>query len=214
MHAAGGGLLHRVLVWRHPGVSYPQVTLKDGRVVSSWSEEWLLECLERYLATPRLTEGERIGMARQALRAGGKGTKRFFDDENIEDVIGATGEAEFAKVFKLKVDETPRPGGDNGIDFVVDVGNKRLTIDVKTARNPLYLLVKVKDARRCADLLVLAKYHRDKSITFLGWQDKATIVKQPTRDFGYGIVSHYIPAHQLRRLSELREVLAGCVQVW
>lgn len=139
-----------------------------------------------------------IGERRQAAHP--NGTRRFFEDPNTEDRIGAAGELAFGKLVGVDVDARTLPSGDGGVDFVV---SWYVTIDVKTARVPAYLLVKEADIDRPVDIYVLARYIDDETVEFLGWQTRSVMKRQPVRDFGYGIRSHYMAQEHLRPMSEL-----------
>ena len=141
-----------------------------------------------------------LGKARQAIHKG-HSTPRFFDDENTEDIIGAYGEVAFSKLTGIPVDEELRPNGDNGRDFEVPLNFRT---DVKTARKPFNLLVKVDEIDGPVDIYVLGKFSDEtKEVEFIGWQWKSVMKIQPSKDFGYGIVSHYMSANKLRPMSEL-----------
>ena len=141
-----------------------------------------------------------LGKARQAIHKG-HSTPRFFDDENTEDIIGAYGEVAFSQLVGFPVDSELRPDGDNGRDFEVPL---MFRIDVKTARKPFNLLVKVKEIDRPVDIYILSKFSDEtKEIEFIGWQWRSVMKQQPTKDFGYGIVNHYMSANKLRPMSEL-----------
>ena len=143
---------------------------------------------------------ETLGKARQAIHKG-HSTPRFYDDKNTEDIIGAYGEIAFGELTGCPVDATLRPDGDYGKDFEVTL---KFTVDVKTARKPFNLLVKVNEIEKPVDIYVLGKFCEDtKRVTFLGWQWRSVMKKQPTKDFGYGIVNHYMSANELKPMDEL-----------
>jgi len=115
------------------------------------------------------------------------------------DYVGVAGEIAFAREFGLEVDTTARPEGDGGVDFTLSNG---LTVDVKTYRKPYHLLREVNKPH--ADILVLAGFSDSTGEAHLiGWEWDSEMVKCPTRDFGYGIVSHCKAAGELREISEL-----------
>lgn len=118
--------------------------------------------------------------------------------------VGLAGEFEFGKFSGLMPDLERRPGGDNGIDFVLPVA---LTVDVKTARNPRNLLHE--QGKSFADIYVLAEYDDDtKTARLLGWAWGTTLRKTTPKDVGgYGVISHYIPRERLRPMSELKSVI-------
>lgn len=110
--------------------------------------------------------------------------------------IGLAGEYAFAKKYDLPIDLTTRVGGDGGCDFRVNFG----TIDVKTARKALYLLVEVGRVR--ADIYVLAQFNND-SVTFMGWELGEEMEKCPAKDFGAGYDAHYKMAGELKSMEDL-----------
>lgn len=126
------------------------------------------------------------------------------------DLIGAMGEIAFAKAFGFEVDMTPRPDGDNGVDFVFWRKGKRKTIDVKTASKPVYLLVTRDAMRNSADILVLGAYDRGE-VTFLGWETKGIMATMPVADFGLGPdkPSHFRLASELRTMGQFCNYLGG-----
>ena len=120
------------------------------------------------------------------------------------EYIGLKGEAQFAEEFGLEIDETLRPGGDSGTDFPTMFGR----IDVKTARKAYNLLVE--EDKVNADIYVLAMY-RDytDNVTLLGWAFKEEVLDAPKRDFGYGIINHYIPKDNLHPIESLKAIIVG-----
>ena len=58
------------------------------------------------------------------------------------------------------------------------------------------------------DVETIAKYIDDTdTVELLGWEYKKEILKAPTRDFGYGIVNHYIPKNNLKSIESLKNLL-------
>jgi hypothetical protein len=131
---------------------------------------------------------------RQALHSGHASSRPLSEDY---ERVGLDGEAEFARTYHLPLDLERRPGGDKGIDFVVPL---RFTVDVKTARKADYLICE--QGKVCADIYVLAEYVDSKAAVLLGWEWGATLARAPVRDFGYGIISHYIPRCALKKMPE------------
>lgn len=112
--------------------------------------------------------------------------------------IGLAGEVAFGMFSGLCPDFSDRPGGDRGVDFVSSL---RYTVDVKTARRANNLLHEA-GKPIAADIYVLAEYDEGKA-ELVGWEWGRNLAKAPTRDFGHGVVSHYIPREKLRPMSEL-----------
>lgn len=118
--------------------------------------------------------------------------------DGYEDV-GVTGEFAFGAFCGLMPDVTARPAGDKGIDFRVLL---RFSVDVKTARRPGHLIHEA--GKPFADIFVLARYDDDtQQAELLGWEWGAKLKLAPIKDFGYGVLSHYIPAGNLRPMAEL-----------
>lgn len=114
--------------------------------------------------------------------------------------IGLMGEVEFAKATGFMLDLERKPGGDSGFDFVVPLDFK---IDVKTAEKAFNLIHEAGKPFR-ADIYVLAKYDPlAKTTTLIGWEFGTVLKAAPTKDFGHGIINHYIPASKLRSMESL-----------
>ena len=117
------------------------------------------------------------------------------------DFVGLAGEAEFMRIFRQPMDTDRKPGGDSKIDFTVPL---KFTVDVKTARKALNLIVEVGEVE--ADIYVLASFSdKDQTAELLGWEWGKILKKAPSKDFGYGIINHYIPRENLRPIDELIE---------
>ena len=113
------------------------------------------------------------------------------------NVVGISGEAAFAEDFSLEVDKSIKPSGDNGIDFLLPL---YFTVDVKTAKKAYNLLLE--EGKVLSDIYVLADYNEGD--TFLvGWEWGKILKQAPTKDFGYGVINHYISAEELRPMREL-----------
>lgn len=115
------------------------------------------------------------------------------------ELVGLIGEAEFARVFKLPLDLNRRPNGDGRVDFIVPF---RITVDVKTARKANNLIEE--QGKVSCDIYVLAEYFdEDKRADLLGWEKGEVLARAPVRDFGKGILNHYIPRERLRPIPDL-----------
>ena len=85
----------------------------------------------------------------------------------------------------------------NGIDFLLPL---YFTIDVKTAKKAYNLLLE--EGKVLSDIYVLADYNGGD--TFLvGWEWGKILKQAPTKDFGYGVINHYIASEELRPMREL-----------
>jgi len=119
------------------------------------------------------------------------------------EYIGLVGEKTLADYLGLQIDTVLRPTGDGGVDLVC--GHFRL--DVKTARKPYNLIVERGKAFPNT-IYVLAKYYDDGDrATLIGWEFGEAVRSAPCKDFGYGIINHYIPAGDLRPMPELLQTL-------
>src|SRR5437867_3288918 len=118
------------------------------------------------------------------------------------ELVGLRGEERLADVFGGSVDMTRRPGGDNGFDQVVWLVAP-YKVDVKTARNAFNLIVEVGkvDPRT---IYVLAEYDDEfDTAQLVGWEWGSVLLRAPTKDFGCGVLDHYIPRARLREIGEL-----------
>ena len=114
------------------------------------------------------------------------------------NLIGVCGEDAFAREFNLEVDDSVKPSGDKGTDFILDL---HFTVDVKTAKLPHNLLLE--SGKPISDIYVLADYNNGDA-KLIGWEWGLKLSQAPTRDFGYGVINHYIPADNLRPMEELK----------
>jgi len=151
-------------------------------------------------------EARRIAEQRQAVHAKHT-TPRLYDDPCRENEIGVIGERAFARAFGLQHDDRILAEGDGGCDFRVILGKRNVTIDVKTAARPVYLLVKTADIASGADLYVLAHLDRG-AVSFVGWETRAIMALMPTAEFSPGIESHFRHREQLRPMGQLVDLMA------
>lgn len=149
-----------------------------------------------------------LGEQRRLAHKNVNGTKRFFKDEFVEDIVGIKGELAFSKIFGLDIDDGIYISGDGHIDFTIPFSAKPLTIDVKTFRKPYNLLLKVKESTQAADILVLAGLIDDETVRLIGWQKKKIMLTMPTKDFGFGLVNYYQHSSKLRPMEELEYLLS------
>lgn len=133
---------------------------------------------------------------REAIHANHESSRPLSEDYEL---IGLVGEAEFSRAYHQPMDLNRRAGGDGRIDFVIPLA---YTVDVKTARKA-YNLIEERGKIE-ADIYVLAQYIEDgRKAKMLGWEWGSVLVKAPYKDFGHGIINHYIPREQLRPMSDL-----------
>jgi hypothetical protein len=122
--------------------------------------------------------------------------------------VGISGEFAFGEFCGVWPDTELKPGGDCGIDFRIKLG---FTVDVKTARKPLHLLHE--RGKPFADIFVLAHYcDESKSSSLVGWHWGTVLAASPVKDFGMGVINHYIHASNLKKMEELRKRLVR--EVW
>jgi hypothetical protein len=115
------------------------------------------------------------------------------------EYIGLMGELAFHKVTGEVVDLLPRPEGDGAVDYRIG----RYHIDVKTARKPGNMLREA-GKRSVSDILVLARYSdKTDEATLLGWEWDDNMLRAPRKDFGYGVVNHFVPVYKLKQMWHL-----------
>jgi hypothetical protein len=136
---------------------------------------------------------KKIGSERHSLHRNHSTSRPLSNDY---EVVGLAGEYAFHDIFSVMADWSVRPEGDGGIDFKIG----KISIDVKTARKPGNLIVEIGTVP--ADILILAGWN-DPVVSLLGWEYGEVVLKSPERDFGYGIINHYIPARNLRPMGDL-----------
>lgn len=116
------------------------------------------------------------------------------------ELVGIAGELELSQLTGLAPDLSIRPGGDGGRDNCLYL---RYSVDVKTARKPYNLIHE--EGKQFADIFILGRYSDDTGkVELLGWEWGKTLARAPTKDFGYGVINHYISAEELRDIGELR----------
>lgn len=131
--------------------------------------------------------------------------------EYMGDIVGVTGEAKFAELFGLDIDEELYLNGDGGVDFIIQLdlhglGIRDYTVDVKTYRKPYNVLLKKTKVGIVANILVLASY-KDGESDLIGWQFGKVVAQQPKKDFGYGIINHFLHNSKLKDMNVLLKAL-------
>ena len=138
--------------------------------------------------------------ARNSLHDGQKSQRILSENHNA---VGMAGEFAFGEFSGFWPDTSDRVDGDGGIDFVIPL---KFTVDVKTARKAIHLIHE--QGKEFADIFVLAEYSDEKNTAkLLGWEFGSVLKKAPTKDFGYGVINHYIHRSKLRPMQELKERL-------
>jgi hypothetical protein len=122
------------------------------------------------------------------------------------NLMGLRGEQAFAERFGLKVDLTPRPGGDGNIDNRITL-RVSFVVDCKAALIPKDLIVEVGKCKPNT-IYVLCRYFEDThSCSLVGWQWGSVLLKTAPKDYGKGVMNYWCPASQLRSMDELDERL-------
>jgi hypothetical protein len=118
---------------------------------------------------------------------------------NDHEYVGMAGEKALADFLGIPVDTKLRPGGDGGFDAVIG----DVSIDIKTARKPVNLLVEARKVR--AYIYVLAGYDDDtETAELIGWARGIDLLHVVPRDIGgHGVMSHWIPAGKLNKMDTL-----------
>lgn len=113
--------------------------------------------------------------------------------------VGIAGELALSQLTGLAPDLSLRSSGDGGIDSLIYL---RYTVNVHAARKP-YNLIHEK-GQKMADIMILADYDDDTQTSkLLGWEWGSVLLKAPVKDFGHGVMNHYIPRSKLRSIKEL-----------
>jgi hypothetical protein len=155
---------------------------------------------------------ERLAAERTALHAGQASQTILCRDHEL---MGLAGEQALCDEFGGKIDRTPRPYGDNGVDLVIKlrIGEevKPYIVDVKCTRSPYRMLVKEGTVK--AHIYVLAEYFdHTKTAKLVGWQSRKVVLKWAAYDTGRGIINHNVPnapiPDGLRPIWQLKERLA------
>lgn len=141
------------------------------------------------------------GAARSKLHIGHP-TRRALSDGY--DLVGLLGEVAFARAFRLALDLDRKPKGDGGVDFVMPL---KFSVDVKTARKAVHLIHE--KGKPIADIYVLAEYSDEgPDVKLIGWEWGKVLAAAPVRDFGHGVLSHFIHHASLRPMDQLAERIA------
>ena len=124
------------------------------------------------------------------------------------EVVGVSGEEALARFVGSRPDLALRPGGDAGQDQRVSLYiNGRVVscrVDVKAARKPYNLIVEV--GKVMADIYILGRFDDATLETeLLGWATHLEVRNAPTKDFGYGVINHYMPARRLHDMGDFRK---------
>ena len=96
---------------------------------------------------------DEIGAARRSLHKNHESSMPM-SEEN--ERVGLAGEQLIGKMFGKRIDDSEKIQGDDGIDFVLTSG----TVDVKTARKPIWLLLETNRVH-VSDIMIMCGYNDD-----------------------------------------------------
>ncbi len=152
------------------------------------------------------SEAQRLGKLRKDAHP--HGTRRLYDDPTLEDRIGVAGELAFAERYGLEVDKEARPEGDGHVDFWLKINGMNVSIDVKTARKPNWLLCKEWEIKKASDIFVLAHYKSDDDVDIIGWDTRFVMSLMEVQNWKPLNINVY-PRHvsQLRPVSQLDKLI-------
>jgi hypothetical protein len=144
-----------------------------------------------------------------------KSTVHCHNQSTLEgNIKGVYGEIAFEDRYGEPVDESYRPTGDGGVDFEFYIKGKHTTVNVKTASLPLRLQIKLSEVKRCADILVLAKFHlhpydaNKDHAELLGWERREVVLKsEPLLFKNYKELCHWVPRENLLSMKALDELM-------
>lgn len=115
--------------------------------------------------------------------------------------VGVEGEIAFHDLTGIELTNGGMSNGsDGGFDFKVDI-----TIDVKSFQTPYNLLVEQGKVK--ATIYVLCKVEKigedEFKTEFIGWAWAEEVLAAPVKDFGRGVINHYIPAEKLHKPTDI-----------
>jgi hypothetical protein len=123
------------------------------------------------------------------------------------ELIGLVGEVQAEQDFGLKRNNRILRNGDGRSDCILPNG---YTVDWKVARKAFNLIIEV--GKSYADINVLGQYREDADhcwVEWRGWEYGFYMALQPSRDFGYGVINHFMRAEKLRSMTEFIALLKG-----
>jgi len=166
-------------------------------------------------AAPELVR--RIAAARTRCHVHSKSNNQPPGDPNNTSIVGVSGEWLFAQEFSLPytfAQGALQVEGDDGIDFTIELPGrpKPLTIDVKTARVPRWLLVQKDKLEGRAEIFVLCKYDEELGPKLLGWEWRSVLRRQRTRHIASDKAKtasecYFIEAEKLRPMADLHALI-------
>jgi hypothetical protein len=79
-------------------------------------------------------------------------------------------------------------------------------LEIHTAKKPRRLIVAKAGLRpdTIYVLIALALSNHGGKAGLMGWEWGHKLLTAPSKDFGYGVLSHYVPLHELRPMAELK----------
>lgn len=151
-------------------------------------------------------DAETLRLAKLRRDSHGPGLRGFADEHS--DPKGIAGELAVSRAFGFSMDgAVNQPEGDGGVDFAFCLAGRIVTIDVKTASTPTYMLVLTEKIRQVADIVILCRIDIYGFAYLVGWEYGITLAGAPVRNCGGG-PSHFIPADRLRPVAELVQILS------
>jgi hypothetical protein len=79
------------------------------------------------------------------------------------------------------------------------------SVEINTAKKPRKLIVAKAVLRPNTIYVLVGLYdHRPGEAAMIGWEWGHKLLTAPSKDFGYGVLSHYLPWRELRPMAELK----------
>jgi len=135
---------------------------------------------------------------RESIHANHESSRPLSDDY---EYLGLAGEWMLGELCGLMPNLTLMPNGDGGVDQMIPLF---FSFDVKVARKPFNLIHE--QGQPFADIFILGRYIEDeKRGEPIGWEWGSVLKRAPVKDFGYGVINHYIPAGKLKSMELLKQ---------
>src|SRR6185436_5395262 len=134
-------------------------------------------------------DAETLRLAKLRRESHGPGLRGFATED--ADPKGIAGELCVSRAFGFSMENaTNQPEGDGGVDFPFRLAGRIVTIDVKTASTPTYLLVFTNKISQVADIVILCRIDIYGFTYLVGWEYGITLAGAPVRNCGGG-PSHF-----------------------
>lgn len=145
-----------------------------------------------------------LGIARQNIHGPTHfQSARVFSDPYVENTVGVMGEVAFSQLSGLPFDDSLRPSGDKGVDFIVNFNGVPTTLDIKMGQRARHNLVIKANHRNRAELYLYGFTMAPNKVCFCGY-----ITDQRARTFPIRLIPpldrevHIISVGQLDDLAE------------